>query len=211
MHWILGCRFGARCRRGGGREFAVGPDGAVFEVLLLPDGNGALEGVNGEAAGVESGGAMGRADGDEDAGFADFEAAETMNDGHAVDAIFFVELGADFAHFGEGHGFVGFVIEIERGAVVGLVADETIEGDDGAVRGRAHVAAEGGEIDGLAHQLVDVVVDGFGHGSALAAAHGRKEGDFVAGMERRVPGGEFLVAGSDEGRAEFCELGTPGG
>src|SRR5712664_2752315 len=47
--------------------------------------------------------------------------------------------------------------------------------------------------------------------SALAAAHGMKEGDFVAGAERRVPGGEFLVAGGDERRAVFCELGIPGG
>jgi len=47
-------------------------------------------------------------------------------------------------------------------------------------------------------------------GSALAAAHGRKEGNFVAGMEGRVPGGEFLVAGGYERRAVICELGIAG-
>ena len=30
-------------------------------------------------------------------------------------------------------------------------------------------------------------------------------------MEGRVPGGEFLVAGGDERRAVFCELGMAGG
>jgi len=50
-----------------------------------------------------------------------------------------------------------------------------------------------------------VIVDG------LAAAHGREEGDFIAGVERSVPGGEFLVAGGDERGAEFCELGMAGG
>src|SRR6267142_150523 len=45
----------------------------------------------------------------------------------------------------------------------------------------------------------------------LAAAHGRKERDFVAGMEGSVPGSEFLIAGSDERRAVFCKFGIAGG
>jgi hypothetical protein len=43
-------------------------------------------------------------------------------------------------------------------------------------------------------------------GCASAAAHGREEGDFVAGVESSVPGGEFLIAGGDQGGAKFCEL-----
>ena len=58
-----------------GRPFAIGPDGAVFEIFLFPDGDGALESVDGVAASVESGQTMGSADGDEHAGFANFEAA----------------------------------------------------------------------------------------------------------------------------------------
>ena len=46
---------------------------------------------------------------------------------------------------------------------------------------------------------------------ASAAAHGRQESDFVAGVERSVPGGEFLIAGSDEGGAKFCESGIARG
>jgi hypothetical protein len=52
-----------------------------------------------------------------------------------------------------------------------------------------------------------VVVLGCGHEDVLATAYGRKEGYFVAGMERSIPGSEFLVAGSDDGRAEFREFG----
>ncbi len=127
-----------------------------------------------------------------------------MDDGHAMNGEFFVELGGDFSHFGEGHGFVGFVVEIERGAIVGLIADEAVEGDDGAIFGSADVADEGGHVDGVTDQLADVVVRKSGHGEALAAAHGRKEGNFVAGMEGRVPGSEFLIAGGDQRRAVFC-------
>jgi hypothetical protein len=82
----------------------------------------------------------------------------------AMDAIFFVELRADFAHFGEGHGLVGFVVEVEGGAVVGLIADETIEGDCGAVLGRTDVADQRSHVDRLAHQLVEVIVGEERHG-----------------------------------------------
>lgn len=93
---------------------------------------------------------MGCAYGNEDAGFADFEAAETVGDGNAMDEIFFAELSTNLAHFSEGHGFVGFVLEVERGAIVGLIADEAVEGDDGAVFGGADLADESGHVNRLA-------------------------------------------------------------
>src|ERR1700730_3525156 len=116
-------------RRGRGcrREFPVSPDCAIFEVLLLPDGYGALECVDGEAASVKSGSAVRRADGDEDARIADLQSAEEMADGHAVNAVFLVELDADLTHLSNGHGLVGFIVQIEGPAVVGLIADETVE------------------------------------------------------------------------------------
>ncbi len=86
---------------------------------------------------------------------------------------------------------------------MGLIADETVEGDDGAVFGRADLADESEHVDGLAHQLIDVIVKGCRHIDASAAAHRRKKGDFVAGTERRIPGGEFLVARSDDRGAVF--------
>jgi hypothetical protein len=151
------------------------------------------------------------ADGNEYAGVTDLEAAEPVNHGDAVDSVFFVELNADFSHFGEGHGFVGFVLQVESGTIVGLVADETIESDGGAVFGRAHVACQRGYVDGLANQLIDVIVRECRHIDASAATYGREKRDFVAGEERRIPGGEFLVARSDHRGAVFCELGMARG
>ena len=46
---------------------------------------------------------------------------------------------------------------------------------------------------------------------ASAAAHGWQKRDFVAAVERRIPGGEFLVARSDNRRAVFCEFGIARG
>src|SRR5712691_13277194 len=124
----LGCWFRRGGRRRGRWEFAVGPDGAIREVFLFPDGDGALESVNGEAAGVKSGSAVWRADGDEYAGFTDLQAPQTVDDDDTVNGEFIVKLGTDLAEFGKGHRFIGFVIEIKRGAVVGLIADKTVEG-----------------------------------------------------------------------------------
>jgi len=152
-----------------------------------------------------------RADGNEYAGVTDFEAAEPVDHGDAMDRVFFVELNADFAHFGEGHGFVGFVVQVESRTIVGLVADETIESNSGAVFRRAHVAGQRGHVDGLAYQLIEVIVGECRHVDASATAYGREKRDFVAGTERRIPGREFLVARSDDRRAVFCELGMARG
>ncbi len=105
-----------------------------------------------------------------------------------------------------GHGFVGFVVEVKRRAMVRLIADETVKCHDGAVTGGAKVADESAYLDRFAHQLENVVVEGRGHGDGSAAAHGRKESHFVAGAERSVPGSKFLIAGSDHGRAVFHEF-----
>src|SRR5258708_4357163 len=61
------------------KRLAVSPDGPVDEVLLFPDGNGALEGIDQPAASVESRTSMSRGNDDENAGFADLQSAESMN------------------------------------------------------------------------------------------------------------------------------------
>ena len=43
---------------------------------------------------------MGRANGDEDAGFTDIEMPETMNDDDAMNEELPVNIGGNFAHFG---------------------------------------------------------------------------------------------------------------
>ena len=41
--------------------------------------------------------------------------------------------GGDFADLGQSHGFVGFVVEVERAAAVGLIAHAAVKGDYRAV------------------------------------------------------------------------------
>jgi hypothetical protein len=205
-HWELRCRFPALCRRGYRRKFAVSPNRAILEVFLFPDGNSALESINGEAAGIEGRGAMGCADGNEHAGFTDFKAAKPVNDGYAMNAVFPVELSPDFAHFCQGHGFVSLIVKVESRAIVGLVADEPVEGHDGAVFRRTHVPGQYRHFNGLAHQLVDVFVGQCRHVDASAAAYWREESDFVTGSERRIPSGKFVVSRSDHRSAVFCKF-----
>lgn len=48
---------------------------------------------------------------------------------------------------------------------------------------------------------------GSSHKDELATAYGRKEGNFVAGTERGIPGGKFLVARGNDRGTELCEFG----
>src|SRR6266568_2654584 len=59
---------------------AVGPDGAVFEVLLLPDGHGALEGVDEPSTGLKRGRSMRRSNRDQHAGLANFKTPQPVDD-----------------------------------------------------------------------------------------------------------------------------------
>jgi len=104
------------------------------------------------AARFERGLAMRRADGDVDAGFADFEAAKTMGHGDAVDGEERMKRGSDFAHFLKRHGFVGLVFEVESLAAVGLIAHAAVEGDDGTVLSLTDVFDESVGTYGIANE-----------------------------------------------------------
>src|SRR5260370_29591498 len=190
-HWEIRWWFRARCRHRCGGQFAIGPNGAICEVLLLPNGHRALEGIDREAASVNGGGAVRRANGYEQAGFTDFKAPEAVNHGDSMNTVFIVELRADFAHFGQGHGFIRLVIEVKSRAIVGLIANEAIESDNGAVFRGTHVANYRGHLDGLAHQLVDIIVASR-HWDASAAAHGRDNSEFVTAPHRPHPIADYL-------------------
>src|SRR4051812_50154211 len=60
----------------GGKGLSIRPHDAILEVFLLPDGDGALQGVDEPAAGVECGTTMGGCDDDQNAGFSNFETSE---------------------------------------------------------------------------------------------------------------------------------------
>ncbi len=156
-------------RRGRG-QFAIGPDGAVGEVFFFPDGDGALQRVDGEAAGVEGGGAMGSADGDEDAGFSNFEAAKAVRYGDAIDGEFLMNAGGDFFQLLQRHGFVRFVVEVERAATVRIVANAAVESNDGAIGISANVVDKRGGIDRVVAELDEVVGGSGGHFARVRCA-----------------------------------------
>jgi len=104
---------------------------------------------------------MRRADGDEDAGFANLQAAQTVHHANAVDRVFFMEELPNFFHFSQSHGFISLVVEVKSGSAMGLVANETVEGDDGAILVGADFAHERRNIDGLLYQGEAVI---FGEG-----------------------------------------------
>ncbi len=76
---------------------------------------------------------MGGGNGDEDAGFADDEAAEAMDDGDVADAEVLDGLGAEKLHLRECHLLVGFVVEVQGAAAAGVVANDAVEDADGSV------------------------------------------------------------------------------
>ena len=145
------------------RQLAVGPDGAIGEMLFFPDGNSALERVDGGAASIEGGGAVRRAYGDVDAGLADFQTSKTMRDGDAVDGEFRAEFGGDFPQLRQSHRFVRFIFKIQRAAAVRIIANATVERDDGAVGVGANVTNERARIDRVVAELDEVVGRSGGH------------------------------------------------
>jgi hypothetical protein len=149
--------------------------------------------------------------GDEDAGFADFKAAQAMDDGDTVNGEFSVDLRADFANFQESHGFVGFVIKIEGAAAMGMIANAAIEGYDCSVFVGPDMAHDRGGIDRFSDELEEIVLAWSGHRRKLTTAYRWKESNLIAGLDWSVPGGEFLVAGGDEGRAKADKFGVSGG
>jgi hypothetical protein len=148
------------------------------------------------------------ADRNEHAGFTNLEAAEAMGNRDAMNREICVELGGDFANFGDGHGFVGLVLEIESGTIVGMVADATVESDDGPSFGCADVADDSVNVDWLATQKKKLGIGRCRHRSAPADRG--QERHFVAGVEWGGPRGEFAIARGDQGGAKICQLRVGG-
>src|SRR5258707_6705512 len=119
-----------------GERLAVSPHRAVLKIFLLPDGDGALEGVNQPAASVERSSTMGGCDHDQHAGFANFEAPETVHEGDIANLKMTQGLPGQRFHLLERHLFIGLVIETERLPSAGLVAHNTFKD-----HGRAVLAA----------------------------------------------------------------------
>src|SRR6266566_2987215 len=134
------------------------PDLAVLEVLLLPHRDGALEGVDRIAAGLEGVAAVRCRHRDEHRRLADLEPADAVEYRHAPHARpARADRAADLAHLRLGHGRVRLVLEELHRAPVGLVADDTGEDDDAAGAGIVHGLRDGVGGEGAIDDGEDVV------------------------------------------------------
>src|SRR5580658_3877844 len=95
----LRCRFCRACLQWRWRHFAIGPNGAVLEILLLPDRHSPLEGVNRKPASLKSRRAVRRTHGDKDARLSNFQPPKPVSDGDQVNRKLLVDLPSDFPHF----------------------------------------------------------------------------------------------------------------
>ena len=130
------------------------------------------------------------------AGFSKFEASETVDHGDAMNGKLVVEMRGDLLNFGQGHGLVRFVFEVEGAAILGMVADKSVEDNNGAVCVAANISGESDWVDGLVNQRCDIG-GGSGHRYTSATADRWEEGNFIAGVKKGVPRSELLVARGD--------------
>ena len=148
---------------------------------------------------------MGGAYGDVHAGFCNFEAAKAVDYGDAMDGEVIVKVRCDLLNLGQGHGLICFVLEVEGAAVFGMVADEAVKDNDGAIIIAANMGRQCNRVDGFVNQRSDIS-GGRRHGYTSATTYGREEGNFIAGMKSGVPGRELLIAGGDQRRTVLFQF-----
>src|SRR6266540_4026220 len=112
------------------------PHVAVFEELLLPHRQRRLERVDGEAAGVEGLGPVGRRYRDHHARLADLEPADPVHQRHPRPALPYRR--RDLSHLGRSHRLVGLVLQILDPPATGLLADYPREEHEAARPRLAH-------------------------------------------------------------------------
>ncbi len=174
-----------------GEGLAIGPSGAVDELLLLPDGHGLFERVDDPAAGVEGSAAMSGGDRDEDAGFAHGEAAEAMEDGDIANGKLLDRLSAQEMHLLQGHLFVRFVVEVQGRAAAGVVANDAVEDAKGSVGTGLDGVLDGCSVDGITHEG-----DLRGCSGIRASADRGEDGDLVSILEGAGAGAVLLIDGN---------------
>ena len=92
---------------------------------------------------------MGSAYRDVHAGFSNFEPAETVNHGDAMNGKVIVEVRGDLLNFGQSHGLVCVVLEVEGAAVFGMVADESVKDNNGAIFIAANIRCQSDRVYGF--------------------------------------------------------------
>src|SRR6185436_15702218 len=114
-----------------------------------PDGDGAFEFPYGPLARFEGGASMRGADGDHDAGLADFHPPRAMHDANVRDVELLVCLLTQPLHLRHGHRFVGFINEVQRATTFCPFTSIAVEGDGRATLWQYHPARDRADIEGL--------------------------------------------------------------
>src|SRR5262249_44876051 len=96
---------------------------SVRPMFLFPNGNQLLEPIDGMAAGVEGLMAMRATDGNGNADFADFQVAQAMFDDDLAHGPALSRIGLDLGHLFGRHFRIRLVVQRQRYAVAGQVAD----------------------------------------------------------------------------------------
>src|SRR6185295_19163135 len=96
-------RTSATCSNDFASTAVLDPLGARFADLFFPDGGAALQAVDGRAAGVEGGAAVGRRGRDDDRGLADLQRTDPVVNGHVRAGNLALDLGHDVAEHALGH------------------------------------------------------------------------------------------------------------
>ena len=101
---------------------------------------------------------MSCADGNKNAGFADLQTPQSVNNGQTMDREFFMERLADFSHLHERHRFIGLVIKVQGPPAMGFVPNKTIEGDNCPILVGTDFADNRHHVNGGAEQFEAVVL-----------------------------------------------------
>jgi hypothetical protein len=144
------------------------------------------------------------------AGFADLETTKAVNQGDAVDGKVIVEVRGDLLNLDKSHGLIRLVLQVEGATIFGMIADESVKDNNGAIFIAANIRCQSDRVYGFVNQRSDISRRRR-HGYTLAAAYGGQEGNFVASVKGGVPRGELLIAGGDQGRAVLLKFGVTGG
>src|SRR5882724_7074416 len=145
---------------------------------------------------------MSRGYDDEDAGFADLQPAESMDQSYIADFEIGQRLRGQFLHLFERHGFVEFVVEVEGLAAPSVVADNALEDCCGAVFRALEGIGDGCGFDWVTHNSAMWAAGG----CTTATGDGREECDFVPRFEDIRGTREFLVNRHGDARQVLLEL-----
>ena len=111
---------------------AFNPGGTILVELFFPDGNDFFDAVDGVLAGLKSGGAVPRRNGDDDRNIAYLHPPETMRDRDFLDRPLFLGFGGDFFQLLFRHLQVGLVLQIENLFPFEIVPDRADKRHNGA-------------------------------------------------------------------------------